>query len=54
MNYEIEPDIIGYCNYCKEEIYDGEMFVVYQGVKYHAQFGEKHDNCFRLVFGDDE
>lgn len=46
-----DKNIIGYCNYCKEEILKDEPYVVYDGIKYHRECF-KQMNTFIDAFGD--
>ena len=46
--------IIGYCSYCKEEIYAGEAFVVSSNNMYHASETNEHDNCYMLIIESEE
>jgi len=38
-------DIIFWCIYCKNPIYDGDTFIIHRKNKYHTE-------CFKLLDGD--
>ena len=46
---ESDRPIIGYCSYCKEKIYAGEAYVIYEDAIYHASETNEHDNCYLLI-----
>jgi len=49
-----DKPVVGWCTYCKEEIYAGEAFVVVEYKMYHACETDEHDNCFNLIKEEEE
>jgi len=39
---ENNRDVVGFCVYCKEELYDGDDYVVVNGNDYHLE-------CYKLI-----
>ena len=48
----MKDNIIGFCVYCKGEIYADEPFVKSGENLYHASENENHDNCWKLIIKD--
>ena len=46
--------VIGFCIYCKQEIYADEAFVKSGQNLYHASNTEEHDNCYLLMIDEIE
>jgi len=41
-----EKTIIAFCGYCRDAIYEGESYIVVDGVYYHYSRDNKLENCY--------
>jgi hypothetical protein len=40
-------EVLGYCNYCKDEVYESQNYVLINGRRFHLK-------CYKLVAEEEE